>query len=273
MIQGLGAGGTVFMKNSFRTFQKESGGSSTFHRNNNNSSILTTQNTETVPQIRFKAMLNNLSVRTLATGFFIDATDGVDIGKEANFPDSGTPIDCYFVIDNNEYIISAINYNENKRIPIGFRSNTTASIKFKVDEMVHFTDAQNVFLFDSVTGLYHDIKNAIYEFSVPTGITNSRYEITFKNSNLLAIQNNTIENFIVSQNNVSQQLIVSNKNLIDLKSISLFDVTGKLIFDNSNLGNKSIYEFPTSSLSEGVYIVKVVSNNNDNFSQKVIVKK
>ena len=66
-------------------------------------------------------------------------------------------------------------------------------------------------------------------------------------------------------------MTVSNPNLLDLKSVSLFDITGKLLFTKINLGAKSTYEFSTASLSEGVYLIKIQSADGRNIGQKIIV--
>ena len=79
------------------------------------------------------------------------------------------------------------------------------------------------------------------------------------------------DSFAVLQNNVSQTLTVANPNLMDIKSIGLYDITGKLIFNDMNVTTKDKYQFPTSSLSDAVYIVKVITKNNQDFGKKVSV--
>jgi hypothetical protein len=288
MIEGNTLGSTVTMKNAYRVFQKENVLTSVFEKNSNISSVVnsqflptiqsvskfdyTTVSTAEVPQIRFNTMLNNEAIKQVVLAFDLTATDGIDHAKDAKNPVDSSPLDMYFILDNKEYIISVIDFDANKRLPVGFKSNTNALMKITVSEMINFSQANNVFLFDNVTGIYHDIKNSEYEFQVNAGVTNNRYEITFNNIALSSTVH-TINNIAIVQNNTSDLLSVSNPNNLDIKSIALYDIAGKLIFDKVNLGLKSTYEFSTSILSEGVYIVKIKTNDGQSVGQKIIVER
>jgi len=75
------------------------------------------------------------------------------------------------------------------------------------------------------------------------------------------------------QNNTNQLLSVSNPNSLDVKSVTLYDIAGKLIFNKVNLGAKTNYEFSTAGLSEGVYIVKLQTADSKEMGQKIIVER
>lgn len=288
IIEGNASGPTVTMKNSYRVFQKENALTSVFERNSNLSNTInngylpviqsvsgfdyTTVSTAEVPQIRFNTMLNNEAIKQVVLAFDPSATDGIDHAKDARNPNDGSPMDMYFILDNKEYVISVIEFDENKRLPVGFKSNAAASVKITVAEMINFSQASNVFLFDNQTGIYHDIKNAEYEFPINAGVTNNQYEITFKDA-ALSNSVNTINNVVIVQNNNNQMLSVSNPNNLDVKSVALYDIAGKLIFNKVDLGTKPMYEFSTASLSEGVYIVKLKTNDGQSIGQKLIVEK
>ncbi|HQX04588.1 MAG TPA: T9SS sorting signal type C domain-containing protein, partial [Flavobacterium sp.] len=65
----------------------------------------------------------------------------------------------------------------------------------------------------------------------------------------------------------------SNPNLLNVKSVSLFDITGKLIFNKEKLAAEPSYEFSTSGLSDSVYIVKINTAENKEISKKVLIFK
>ncbi len=288
MIEGNGLGSTVTMKNSYRVFQKENILTSVFEKDSNLSNNLNTQylppiqsvsgfdyttvSSAEVPQIRFNTMLNNLAIKQVVLAFDSSATDGVDHAKDAKNP-SDSSLDMYFVLADKEYIISVIEFDETKRLPVGFKSNENGLMKITVAEMINFSQADNVFLFDNITGIYHDIKNFEYEFQINAGVTNNRYEITFKDTALSTALNNTINDVAIVQNNTTNLLLVSNPNNLDVKSVAFYDISGKLLFDKVNLGTKLTYEFSTASLSEGVYIVKLKTNDGQSVGQKIIVER
>jgi hypothetical protein len=75
----------------------------------------------------------------------------------------------------------------------------------------------------------------------------------------------------IFQNNTIKSLVISNPNLIDLKSVSLYDLTGKRIFEKKNLGSQEKHEFSTSSIAEAVYLVELITSDNKKLTQKIIV--
>ena len=118
--------------------------------------------------------------------------------------------------------------------------------------------------------MYHDIKNAEYEVSLPSGVNNNGFEITFVN-NALSTNDNVASNFDVFQNNGSGFLTIKNPKAIDLKACTLYDVSGKTILSKEKLGTNLSYEYSTVGLSEGVYIVKLITGANQEITKKVSI--
>jgi len=300
MLEGAAAAAApvnATMSNTFRVYQKEGAANySQFERSNLNPIIrdgiqletqaeashflpeipsvsgfdYTTVSTDPVPQIRFNTLLNNQGVRQVALAFVHSATDGADFAMDAKSPDTTADTDMYFVIDNEAYVIDVIAFDLNKRIPVGFKSATPALFRIQVGEMLNFSGAANVYLYDKETGLYHDILNKDYEMTLPAGATNRRFEITFLNG-MLSIPSLDANSFLIMQNNSAKMLSISNPNEFDLKSVSVFDIGGKLVFNHLNLGNNLNYQSPTATLSDGVYVVKVTTRSNQEFNQKIAV--
>lgn len=271
MVKGL-ANGTITLKNSHRDFKKE-GNFSQFERNSNsqNSDTVSPNGVETISQIRLNTIVNNQYTKQMALAFIPESTDGVDRGIDAISPVADNlPNDVYFFLDNNKYVIQGVNFDINKRISIGIKSTDNASFEFDASTIVNFDPSQDIYLYDRQEGTYHDIKNDTYIVILPTGIYNNRFEITFKNDALSA-SNPIKENVVVFQNNTNQLLTVSNPNLLDLKSVTLFDISGKKIFSHLNLASNSSYTFSTAALSDGVYLAKIQCSDGKNKVQKIIV--
>ena len=271
MVKGL-ANGTITLKNSHRDFKNE-GNFSQFERNSNSqhSDTVSPIGVETISHIRLNTIVNNQYTKQMALAFIPESTDGVDRGIDAISPVADNlPNDVYFFLDNNKYVIQGVNFDINKRIPIGIKSTDNASFEFDASTIVNFDLSQDVYIYDSQEGTYHDIKNDTYIVILPTGIYNNRFEITFKNDALSA-SNPIKEDIVVFQNNTNQLLTVSNPNLLDLKSVTLFDISGKKIFSHLNLGSNSSYAFSTAALSDGVYLAKIQCSDGKNKVQKIIV--
>ncbi|QRY55503.1 T9SS sorting signal type C domain-containing protein [Sphingobacterium siyangense] len=276
MIKGASSG-TVTLKNAHRAYYKESGALSQFERSQEPAPKKLAETTEsestviTEAQFKLNIILDNQFTRQIALVFLPEATDGIDVGIDAlSIAPDDLPNDAYFFLDNSKYVIQGTNFDINKRIPLGVKAANNASIKFYVPEVANFDPTQMIYLYDGADDSYHDIKNGSYEVTLPTGIYNSRFQITFVNT-ALGVGETIKHNFGITQDNASQTFTVQNPNLANLKSVVLFDITGKSIFKKDNLGTSEKYSFSTSGLSKGVYIVDLVTSDNQKFSQKIIV--
>lgn len=286
MIRGTAAG-NVQLKNTHRIFRREGfATNSEFEKNANANAngygfyedilnvagIDYTQISKApTPNIRINVLLNNQGIRQVALVFMPNAIEGYDRAdsKSADV-DANLPYDMYLYLDNTEYVHSANKFDINNKYPVGFKNNTDATFKMQVGEFVNFTDASNVYLHDKVTDLYHDIKNVAYEISLPAGKNNSRYEITFKDGKTTTDES-IADYFDIFQNNGSSFLTIKNPKGIALQSCTLYDVSGKTILSKTNLGANLSYEYSTDGLSEGVYIVKLITVTNQEITKKVSI--
>jgi hypothetical protein len=281
MVKG-NANGTLTLKNTHRAYNKE-GSFSQFerHANPNQNATLSegTANAspsfvvETVSQIRLNTIINNQFTNQIALAFVAQATDGIDRGIDAKSAVEETlPNDVYFFLENDKYVIQGVKFDVNKRIQLGVKSTNNATFKFDASTIVNFDSNQNIYIYDALDGNYYDIKSNTYEVTLPTGVYNNRFELTFKNVVLnLDITTNSSSGLVVLQNNASQQLTVLNPNLIPLKSVKLYDLNGKLLFDKQKIETLESYQFSTQELSEAVYLVEVMANDNRKTTQKIIV--
>ena len=216
--------------------------------------------------------MNNQGVRQLALAFIPEATDGVDRAMDAMSSNDDSAADVYFVLNDSEFVINALKFDIDKSIPIGFRNSGQANYKITVKEILNFTEVSNVYLHDKVGDIYYDIKNSFHEMTLPAGVNNTQYELTFKNRTALGIEEKAIQNFVVYQNNAEKSLTISNALLMDLDTCGLYDVAGKIIFSKKDLGTNASYKFSTSGLSNGIYIVKLATKDKIEVGKKIIIK-
>jgi hypothetical protein len=287
MLEG-GVTGSVTMQNSYRVYQKEGAANfSQFERNGGGKNVgleagdflpgipsvsgfdYTTVSTRPAPQIRINALLNNEAVRQSALVFQEGATDGVDFALDAKSPDV-VDMDMYFVINNAEYIIDVLEFDINKGIPIGFKNPVPATFRLRVGEILNLDLVEHVYLHDKISESFYEITDADYEISLPAGINNTQYELTFVNS-LMGVEALTSDSFQVLQNNTSKSFSVLNPASKSVKSIQLYDIAGKLIMNAANLGATEKYQYSTLSYSDAIYIVKITTSDNQVYNKKITV--
>jgi hypothetical protein len=288
MIEGTSSG-NVLMKNSYRVFVKEEVGNQSQLNKISNGKSQATKATfmSAIPSvsgfdysklslqesshIRLNALIDEHGVRQLVLAFTPQASDGIDHAMDAVSSES-VPADVYFVIDNKEFLINAVNFVEDKKIAIGFRNAAAASFKLSIKQITNFTGANEIYLHDKISNQYYDIKNSFHEVKLPAGTNNTQFEITFKTDKTLGTEDVDNSEFVMYQNNSNKNLNISNPKQKELKTCYVYDVLGKLIFSKSNLGSNTNYSFSTSGLSDGIYIVKLETNEKIELGQKIIVK-
>lgn len=288
MVQGK-VNGNAQMKNAYRAFVKEGiANNSQFERNSNNSNVIGAQTWDNIqnvanvdytqfskmptPQIKIHTVFNNLYTKEITMAFNPNTTDGFDNAMDVASFETNSTNDAYFSLAGNakNFVITTLPFAVEKRIPFSLKASDQTSFKVYVGDIINFMGADNVYLYDGLTGIYHDIKNGAFETTLPAGTYTNRFEITFRDA-ALSVTNPIKENITIIQNNTTHQLTVLNPNMMDIKAVTLFDITGKMLFNRTKLGAKNSYEFPTSSYAEAVYLVKVESSDGQSIGQKIIV--
>lgn len=292
MINGK-QNGTVQMKNSYRVFVKEDSGTSQFEKKKYSKNLsksaatflpnivsvsgfdYATVSKLPVPQIRFKTILNEKLVIPMVLGFESTATDAADFGMDARSINEDLDQEIYFDIQNKPYSIDVIAFDQDKKIPLGLRNTAAAHFKISIDEILNFPLTQDVFIHSIENNSYHNLKQSPFEVDLPAGHHTNQFEITFTATftakQSLSLDEKNTAFFEVQQNNTTQELTINNLNAIALKEISVFDISGKKLFSTTKLNATSKHSYPTSTWSDGVYIVKITTTENRIESKKIVV--
>ncbi len=290
MVQGK-VNGNAQMKNSYRAFVKEGvANNSQFERISATSGVTGVRNWDAIPnvanvdytkfsmaptpQIKIHTVFNGLYTKEITMAFNPNTTDGFDDVMDVASFQTNLANDSYFSLagDNRNFVITTLPFDITKRIPFSLKSGDQSTFKVYVGNIINFTGANNIYLYDGATGIYHDIKNGSFEITLPAGNYTNRFEITFRDaSSSLSVADQIKNNITIVQDNGSHQLSVLNPNGIDIKEVSLFDLAGKMLFSKTKLGAKNSYEFSTASYAEAVYLVKVESSDGQSIGQKIII--
>ena len=124
---------------------------------------------------------------------------------------------------------------------------------------------QEVYLKDNLLGTFHNIKQNAYNFSSEIGTFNNRFEITY--NSVLNTKDLSIENTI-SVIKIKEKVIV--KSLLEkISKVLVFDILGRKLL-NLKANNKNNVEIENLSISQQTLIVKVILDNGQSFSKKII---
>ncbi|MDI1257040.1 MAG: T9SS type A sorting domain-containing protein [Flavobacterium sp.] len=225
-----------------------------------------------VPQVRLTTTINGKWVRETALAFDENASDAVDHAMDARLYDK-YPADSYFVIgrDKKEYVVDVMTFDIHKKIPIGFRNAATTKFEVSVKGLLNLSNIETVYLHDKKTRQYFDISKKPFKITLPRGVNNSQYELTFENDTVLRANPLTKKSIAIMHDNSSKNAVVQNKSNLALENLTLFDLNGKMIL-TKKLGSDDSYELSTSNLADGVYIARLTDALGNEFSKKINVK-
>ncbi|MGB3344033.1 MAG: T9SS type A sorting domain-containing protein [Aequorivita sp.] len=292
--------GLVHIKNTHRRFIKEGLlNNSVFHRptgddetaeqndaDGNTMSLSAQSATEVdnrTPQLRLYTIFDDALTRDLLLVFSPQATDGYDRGFDGPSP-GGMKSDAFFPIgdDSNRlpYVIQGTNFYLDKQIPITFKLHKSSKIELRAVEEIR-KPYNTAYLFDRVENTYRPLlkaASATSSFTLPAGTYEDRFYIVFSKpggkelpQNEMDHRDEILANVNFFQNNPEQRLEVRNPQGYTLKSASMYDMNGKLVIHEKNLGDNSNYSFYTGHLSDGVYIVKLLTADDVAIDYKAIV--
>jgi len=263
-------GGTINFKNSQRVFKAESVADSQFFRTQNGSQTTDTADDER-QKIRLLFESPNQLYRQILVGVDESATSSFDIGYDAPMIDLNTD-DLYWNISDAKFNIQAVaNFNSEQIIPIGIKTSVEGLSTIKIAGLENISESTEIYIHDSETGIDYNIRNSDFNISLPIGEYNDRFSLRFSGQ-ALGVNNPSVNDPIIYFTNVDSSLNIKNTNLnLNLKSVTLFNLLGQQIstysLENSNQQDVKI---PIMNIASGTYIVKITTDTNKNFSQKII---
>src|SRR5690606_37399002 len=181
--------------------------------------------------------------------------------------------------ETEPYVIQNRPFEITDMIPLGIKSRSGAtSYKVKLVEKINFN--QRLYLFDRLNNTYQPIHYEDQSTTIVNHATilmneqtdiNKRGYIVFKVGPTAGEVIKSVADVDFFQNNRASQLRVFSRDLLDIKNVSLYDMSGKLVLNESNLGVQSHLTFGTSRLSDGVYLVKLTTADNAVLDYKITI--
>ncbi|MCT4629080.1 choice-of-anchor D domain-containing protein [Winogradskyella sp.] len=273
-VSGVSAG-TVNFENDQRAFVKE-GATSVFMRTANSTN---SQNNDAAAddrmkfRIGFNASFDMQLHRQLLLTIDDNTTTGVDWAYDAKLYGDQTD-DMYWMINDEKYIIQGSNDAEESAVyPLGVKVNEDGLNSITIDALENVPDDLNIYVHDIDLELYHDLRVSDYEVFLNTGEHLNRFEITFSsNSETLGIDDETNETLDILYSNDKESIVLINPNLVDVKSIALFNMLGQSVHTIENISESGYSEYEVKNLSTGTYVVKLYTASGSVSTKKVLVK-
>jgi len=167
--------------------------------------------------------------------------------------------------------LSSLDTDETIKVGFGTFISTTETYTLSlVGAEGSFLASNPIYLRDNYTGTIHDLSTS-YSFVSDPGIFEDRFEIVFNNS-VLSVDNNSIDERMLSIVELADDNIKFNINGSSqtIKSVSVFDLQGRLVANFE--GNSASEVYSLSTLSTSIFIAKVELSNGQVLTQKAYKK-
>ena len=176
-------------------------------------------------------------------------------------------------LNNEKYTIQAYStIQSDKEVALVLNSDATVTYTIRMTEIENIDDAQEIYLYDSLEDVYHDLRTGDYNFSATAGEDATRFKIVFNSGESLSNEDFEAANDIsIFVNNNLSQLHIKSLNQ-DVKGLNLINMLGQNVLRMTNVSaNQVSLGVKLNNLSTGVYIVDVTLKDGRTLSKKVTI--
>lgn len=200
-------------------------------------------------------------------GYIENATNGFDTSIDGRYINDGE-VALTTTIDNVDYAIQgkALPFDATDVVPLKLMVTTAGNYTISLDHVDGlFSASQDIFLRDNQTGFVQDLKAGNYTFTSDAGTFASRFDVIYQSP--LGVENPSLNNQLVVYNNGVGEFVV-NSGSIEMKSIKVFDLRGRLlnVFDNINSTQTKV----SGGNANGVLLLQITSTDGAVVTKKVI---
>ncbi|MCK8480534.1 T9SS-dependent choice-of-anchor J family protein [Psychroserpens algicola] len=203
---------------------------------------------------------------------------GLDPGYDTSVFGNVAPDDFAIfshLIESNEGIDMAI-----QSLPSSSLSSVIVPLGVNVNNGEQFTisikasslpESIDVYLEDTVNNTLTLLNNSDYVYTATTDINDTgRYFLRFT-ENSLSTQENSFDNLNIYNSKTTKEIVV-NGQLLENTICNIYDIQGRIIFSTTDLDYTSLENrIDVSTVSTGVYIIKLQSNNLER-TQKLVIE-
>ena len=270
MAEIIGSGNVEFNNNQ-RVFKTEASGESEFLRTTD----VADQETDAseLQIIRLEFVTSNDLSRELLFGFGEDINDDAfDYGYDARASEVFAN-DLLSTLDGEDYIIQGYStIQSDKEVALRLKSDAVAMYTIKMTEAKNIDASQDIYIYDSLEGVYHDLRSGDYNFSAQAGDDADRLKIVFQMEQSLSNEDfEATNNVSIFVNNNLNQLHIKGLDQ-EIKGLNLINMLGQNVMRLSNVNaTQASTGVKLNNLSTGVYIVDVTLKDGRVLSKKVTI--
>lgn len=208
--------------------------------------------------------------KQILVGYAPEASNDFDLLYDAEYMSGSQTVDFYSLCNNMKLVIQgrALPFVDSDIVKLGFKTTTAGSFIIQIDHAEEKLTEKGIFLEDKETQQIFDLTKADYKFTSLEGTFNDRFVLHFNNQTLgIPTQlENKDQKVWVSVHSKTVKVFSSQSNL---KDVSIYDVSGKLLYNKKQINNKSL-QISNLQSADQVLFVKTILDNDEKINTKIV---
>ncbi len=202
-------------------------------------------------------------------GYIEGATNNIERGYDGATFDANKYLDFYSVNNGKRLVIQgrAVPFLDTDTVPLGYRSAIDGDFTISIDQADGNLVNQAVYLEDKTTNSIHDLRTSDYTFTTAIGTFDDRFVLRYTNKSLGTVDIENVEQTILIY--VKERSIKVKSNKENIREISVFDFTGKLLYNRKKINATELQILNLQSGNQ-VLLVKTTLESGYTTSKKVL---
>lgn len=200
----------------------------------------------------------------MAVGYTPEATMAFDRGLDGININATSYITT--LIGSDKYAIQARpEFIDTDVVPVAYKVPTAGNYSIAIaDTSGVFAAGQQVFVYDTTQGTYHDLATGAYTFATAELENTTRLQLVYRSTALGTVTHN-IENVVVFK---QQDDIVVNAGNTIIQKVKVFDMRGRLLIEKNNVNATEVRLL--SDKTQQVLLVQVTSTEGKVVTKKIV---
>lgn len=169
-------------------------------------------------------------------GYITRATPGLDPLIDGKYINDGE-IALTSLIQGTPYAIQGrgLPFRSTDVVPLNLKVTNAGSYTIAIDRVDGlFTNSEEIYLKDNLTGVVHNLRTSAYDFTSDAGNFDTRFEIVYQMPTMTTGKPEFNANQVVLYKDLNNSLIV-NTGSEKMKTVKVFDIQGRLLLEQNNI--------------------------------------
>jgi hypothetical protein len=215
--------------------------------------------------------LTNLqgAFKQILVGYVAEATNSWDLNYDAVTLDTNKYLDFYSINEDKKLVIQAraLPFSESDFVPLGYKSASDGDFTISIDHADGDLTTHDIYLEDKKTNIIHDLRAGDYTFVTTAGTFTNRFILRYTNKALRKVDiAKPVQSVLIS---VDEKVINVVSTIVNISEVAIFDLSGKLLYNNSQVGSTS-FNIADLQSEKQVLLVKVSLDNNSFSTTKIL---